>query len=79
MTPEMSLAQVQRSMLLRSIYLLVTPIMLVFAAIACGTLVTDTASYTCPTAVPQATATTLAGTPQPTLLPLPTPYRITPP
>lgn len=71
--------RVRREMLLRSIYLLVTPIMLVFAAIACGTLVTDTASYTCPTAVPQATATTLAGTPQPTLLPLPTPYRITPP
>lgn len=79
MKNELSLAQVQRSMLLRSIYLLVAPIMLVFAAIACGTLVTDTASYTCPTAVPQATATTLAGTPQPTLLPPPTPYRITPP
>lgn len=79
MNHEMSLAQVQRSMLLRSIYLLVTPIMLAFAALACGTLVTDTASYTCPTAVPQATATTLAGTPQPTLPPPPTPYTITPP
>ncbi|MCB9452369.1 MAG: hypothetical protein H6672_13110 [Anaerolineaceae bacterium] len=79
MNHEMSLAQVQRSMLLRSIYLLVTPIMLAFAALACGTLVTDTASYTCPTAVPQATATTLAGTPQPTLPPPPTPYTITVP
>lgn len=79
MTTEMSLAQVQRSMLLRSIYLLVAPVMLLFAALACGTLVTDTASYTCPTAVPQATATTLAGTPMPTLPPPPTPYTITPP
>ena len=79
MTTEMSLAQVQRSMLLRSIYLLVAPVMLLFAAIACGTIVTDLASYTCPTAVPQATATTLAGTPQPTLPPPPTPYAITPP
>jgi hypothetical protein len=78
MKNELSLAQVQRSMLLRSIYLLVAPVMLVFAALACGTLVTDTASYTCPTAVPQATATTLAGTPMPTLPP-PTPYTITPP
>jgi hypothetical protein len=79
MTTEMSLAQVQRSMLLRSIYLLVAPLMLVFAALACGTIVTDIASYTCPTAVPQATATTLAGTPIPTLPPPPTPYTITPP
>jgi hypothetical protein len=79
MNNELSLAQVQRSMLLRSIYLLVAPVMLLFAALACGTLVTDTASYTCPTAVPQATATTLAGTPMPTLPPPPTPYTITPP
>jgi hypothetical protein len=79
MTTEMSLAQVQRSMLLRSIYLLVAPVMLIFAALACGTIVTDTASYTCPTAAPQATATTLAGTPMPTLPPPPTPYNITPP
>lgn len=71
--------RVRREMLLRSIYLLVAPVMLLFAALACGTLVTDTASYTCPTAVPQATATTLAGTPQPTLPPPPTPYTIAPP
>jgi len=79
MKNELSLAQVQRSMLLRSIYLLVAPLMLVFEVLACGTLVTDIASYTCPTSVPQATATTLAGTPMPTLPPLPTPYTITPP
>jgi len=79
MKNELSLAQVQRSMLLRSIYLLVAPVMLLFAALACGTIVTDLASYTCPTAVPQATATTLAGTPMPTPPPPPTPYTITPP
>jgi len=71
--------RVRREMLLRSIYLLIAPVMLLFAALACGTLVTDTASYTCPTAVAQATATTLAGTPMPTLPPPPTPYTITPP
>jgi len=79
MNNELSLAQVQRSILLRSIYLLVAPLMLLFAALACGTIVTDLASYTCPTAVPQATATTMAGTPMPTLPPPPTPYTITPP
>jgi hypothetical protein len=79
MKNELSLAQVQRSMLLRSIYLLVAPVMLLFAVLACGTLVTDLASYTCPTSVPQATATTLAGTAIPTLSPPPTPYTITPP
>lgn len=72
----LSLAQVQRSLLLRSIYLLLAPAMLLFAALACGTVVTDTASYTCPTPIPQATVTTLAGTPIPTLLPPPTPYTI---
>jgi hypothetical protein len=79
MNDELSLAQVQRSILLRSIYLLVAPVMLLFAVLACGTIVTDLASYTCPTAVPQATATTLAGTPMPTLPPPPTPYTISPP
>jgi hypothetical protein len=79
MMTEMSLAQVQRSMLLRSVYLLLAPVMLLFAVLACGTLVTDLASYTCPTAVPQATATTLAGTPMPTLPAPPTPYTISPP
>ncbi len=79
MNDAMSLAQVQRSMLLRSIYLLVAPVMMLFAVLACGTIVTDLPSYICPTAVPQATATTLAGTPIPTLPPPPTPYTIIPP
>lgn len=79
MTDMLSFEQLRRQMLLRSIYLLIAPVMLVFAALACGTIVTDTASYTCPTAVPQATATTLAGTPLPTLPPPPTPYTISPP
>lgn len=71
--------RVRREMLLRSIYLLIAPVMLLFAVLACGTIITDTASYMCPTNVPQATATTLAGTPMPTLPPPPTPYSITPP
>jgi hypothetical protein len=71
--------RVRREMLLRSIHLLIAPIMLLFAVLACGTIVTDLASYTCPTSVPQATVTTLAGTPMPTLPPPPTPYTITPP
>lgn len=74
-----TLAQLQCSMLLRSVYLLVAPVMLLFAALACGTIVSDTASYTCPTAVPQPTSTTLPGTPSPTLPPPPTPFTITPP
>src|SRR5690606_398518 len=42
------------TMLLRSIYvLLIMPVMLVFAALACGTVITDTATFTCPTAVPE--------------------------
>jgi hypothetical protein len=79
MNDALRLRDLQRSMLFRSIYLLLAPIMLVFAALACGTLVTDIASYTCPTRVPQPTSTTLAGTPSPTLPPLSTPYTITPP
>ncbi|MCI0750115.1 MAG: hypothetical protein L0Y32_06195, partial [Nevskiales bacterium] len=72
--------QVRRTMLLRSIYVLVAPIFMVFAALACaGTPLADAPVYTCPTAVPQPTATTLAGTPSPTLPPPPTPYVITPP
>ncbi|MBZ0299391.1 MAG: hypothetical protein K8J31_06615 [Anaerolineae bacterium] len=79
MNEERTLQVIQRGMLLRSIYVLVAPVMLVFAALACGTLVTETASYTCPTAIPQPTSTVLAGTPEPTLAPPPTPYTITPP
>ena len=83
MNDAMSFAQIQRSMLLRSIYLLFAPIIMLFASLACGTIVTDTASYTCPTAVPRATVTTLVGTPMPTLSPPPppppTPYTMTSP
>lgn len=79
MNEERTLQEVQRGMLLRSIYVLVAPVMLVFAALACGTLVTDTAYYTCPTSVPQPTSTVLAGTPEPTLAPPPTPYTLAPP
>ncbi len=79
MSNELNFERVRREMLLRSIYLLVAPVMLLFAVLACGTIITDTASYMCPTNVPQATATTLAGTPMPTLPPLPTPYSISPP
>lgn len=85
MKDDITFSQVRRSMLLRSIYLLVTPVMLVYAALACGTVVMDSALYTCPTSVP-ATAgpqpTYLPGTPipSPTLIPqLPTLYRIVPP
>lgn len=55
------------------------------AILACGTVVTDTPYYTCPTPIPPTTTsepTILPGTPLPfpTLIPLPpTPYIITPP
>jgi len=61
------------------------PVLLIFAILACGTSVTQTPYYTCPTAIPPTIApqpTYLPGTPIPfpTLLPLPpTPYIITPP
>lgn len=79
MNEERTLKEVQRGMLLRSIYVLIAPVMLMFAALACGTIVTDQAQYTCPTPIPQPTATVLAGTPMPTLAPPPTPYTIAPP
>ena len=55
------------SMLTQSIYLLVMPLFTVLAVLACGTVVTQTAYYICPTA------------PVPTDEPPPTPYRIEPP
>ena len=79
MNEERTLEQVQRGMLLRSIYVLIAPVMLMFAALACGTVVTDQAQYICPTPIPQPTATVLTGTPMPTLAPPPTPYTIAPP
>ena len=82
MEEENTFEYVQRTMLLRSIYVLIMPVMLLFAALACGTLVSDTATYTCPTSVPQPTATVLFGTPTPfplPTLPPPTPFTISPP
>jgi hypothetical protein len=82
---ELSLEQVQRNMLLRSIYLLFVPVMLLFAALACGTMVTDSAFYVCPTPIPPTAGpqpTYLPGTPIPLPTPIPpppTPYRIEPP
>jgi hypothetical protein len=85
MNDTLSFEQVRRQMLLRSIYLLVAPLMLVFAALACGTVVTDSAFYVCPTSVPPTAGpqpTYMPGTPIPpptSIPPLPTPYRISPP
>lgn len=84
MKNELSLGQVRREMLLRSIYLLVAPVMLLLAVLACGTVVTQQAYYTCPTTVPPTAApqpTVLPGTPIPfpTLALPPTPYNIWPP
>lgn len=79
MNEERTLQEVQRGLLLRSIYVLIAPVMLMFAALACGTVVTDTAYYTCPTAIPQPTATVLPGTPLPPPAIPPTPYTIAPP
>ncbi|MEO8608800.1 MAG: hypothetical protein ABI690_12995 [Chloroflexota bacterium] len=85
MSDALSFEQVRRQMLLRSIYLLVAPVMLVFAVLACGTVVTDSAFYVCPTRVPPTAGpqpTYLPGTPIPLPTPIPpppTPYRIEPP
>ncbi|MBA3872398.1 MAG: hypothetical protein H0X30_24935 [Anaerolineae bacterium] len=85
MNDTLSFEEVRRAMLLHSIYLLVVPVMLVFAALACGTVVTDSAFYVCPTRVPPTAGpqpTYLPGTPIPLptpIPPLPTPYRIEPP
>lgn len=79
MNRESKLQAVQDGMLLRSIYVLVAPVFMVFAALACGTVVTEQAYYTCPTALPQPTVTVLAGTPLPLPLIPPTPYTIAPP
>lgn len=75
---------VRQTMLQRSIYALIAPVMLLLAVLACGTVVTQQAYYTCPTAVPPTAApqpTVLPGTPIPfpTLALPPTPYSITPP
>ncbi len=79
MKQEQRLEAVRRRMLLRSMYVLVAPVLLMLAALACGTLVSEPAYYSCPTAIPQPTATVLAGTPEPTLAAPPTPYTLAPP
>lgn len=79
MSDTLNAKRVRRGMLLHSIYLLVAPVMLILAVLACGTVVTQQAYYTCPTIVPQPTATVLAGTPLPFPQLPPTPYNITPP
>jgi hypothetical protein len=76
MNHELSTKALQRSMLFRSIYLLIAPIMFLFAALACGTMIPDLPSYTCPTPTPAVTSTVLPFTPEPTMLPPPTPYMI---
>jgi hypothetical protein len=80
MNDNSSLQAVQRKMLLRSIYVLVTPIFMIFAILACaGTALMGSPAYTCPTPIPPATSTVLAGTAIPTLAAPPTPYVILPP
>lgn len=72
-----SLQIVQRKMFLRSIYVLVIPIFMIFAILACvGTALTGSPAYTCPTSIPPATSTVLAGTAIPTPVSPPTPYVI---
>lgn len=62
----------------RLFYLLISPLVMILAILACGgTPLTGTPLYTCPTDVPLPTATTLIGTPPPTMLPPSTPYIIT--
>lgn len=62
------------------VYMLLAPIMMLLGILACaGTPLAGSPIYTCPTAIPQPTATVLAGTPMPTPRPQPTPYVILPP
>lgn len=85
MSQDLSFEQVRRTMLPRLMSLLVAPVTLMLAILACGTVVTQQAYYTCPTPIPPTPVpqpTVLPGTPIPfpTLIPLPpTPYIITPP
>ena len=75
-----SFEKTKRRMLLRSIYVLVAPVFMLMAVIACaGTILTDVPIFTCPMALHVATATTLAGTAVPTMQPSATPYIIVPP
>ena len=70
----MTIHEIRCTILFRSIYVLLSPIFMLFAVLACaGTGLLDTPSFTCPTAIPP---TVLAGTPTP--IP-PTPVVILPP
>ena len=70
----MTIHKIRCTMLFRSIYVLMSPVFMLFAVLACaGTGLLDTPSFTCPTAIPP---TVLAGTPTP--IP-PTPVVIMPP
>ncbi len=62
-------------------YLLVAPLMLVLAIMACGTAVSELAHYTCPTSVPPTAPVYLPGTAiaPATLAPTRTPFEITAP
>ncbi len=53
MNEECTLQAIQYGMLRRSIYVLAVPVFMIFAALACGTVMTDTATFSCPTAVPE--------------------------
>ncbi len=75
--------QCNYAILRRSIGLLITPLVLTLCLLACGTIVTETASYLCPTRLPPTAfpITVGPGTPIviPTLIPTSTPYRLFPP
>lgn len=83
MKEKISLARTRRIMLLRSIGVLLSPLIMLMGLLACGTIVTETALYVCPTRLPPTTVpiTVGPGTPIviPTLIPTSTPYRIFPP
>jgi hypothetical protein len=83
MKQKSSLTRTRRVMLLRSIGVLLSPVVMMVGLLACGTIVTETASYVCPTRLPNTVAPIVVGpgTPIviPTLAPTSTPYRIFPP
>ena len=74
MSQELRFEDVRRRMLLRSIYVLFAPVVMIFAALACaGTPLLGIPTYTCPTDAPPVMT---PGTPLP---PPPTPYVMSPP
>lgn len=70
---------VRCGILQRSNGMWIMPVMLLLTTLACGTVVSGTAYYICPTPTPRAASTALPGAPLPTLAPPPTPYSITAP